>query len=372
MEHNAKKLLKKYVAGQCSPEEKAIVEDWYLQFPSHGNTPNYQLIESSKVEVFNRLNFGTKLKRLVILKRIAVAASIIIFLGLGIRLLNRKVDTATMLVKKELKDVLPGGDRAILTLADGSIIDLDKASNGEIARQNGIIIRKAENGQLEYFVEDPTVAAMGINTIATPRGGQYQVNLPDGTKAWLNAASSLKYPYVFAKNERLVQLTGEAYFEVAKDKDRPFRVQTNLQTVEVLGTHFNINAYADEPEIKTTLLEGAVKVNAGGKQIRLKPGEQSKLVGNNEQLSIDTNIDPDQYVAWKNEIFSFNNDDLKTVMRQISRWYDIDVRYKGKITQDRYFGEIPRNTNLSQVFEILELSHINVEITGKTMTITGN
>ncbi|RYG09581.1 MAG: FecR family protein [Chitinophagaceae bacterium] len=372
MENNAERLLKKYLAGQCTTEEKAVVEDWYLQFPSQRDIPNHKLIESSKKEVFNRLNFRAKSTSLVILKQIAVAASILLCIGLAIRSFNRQTSTTPSLVKKELKDVLPGSDRAVLTLADGRVIDLDKAKVGEIARQNGIITRKLENGQLEYFIQDPTVAAMGMHTIATPRGGQYQVNLPDGTKVWLNAASSLKYPYIFAKDERLVQLNGEAYFEVAKDKHRPFKVQTNQQTIEVLGTHFNVNAYADEPELKTTLLEGAIKVNVADKQIRLKPGEQSKLVTNTDQLSIDRNIDPNQFVAWKNDIFSFNNDDLKTVMRQISRWYDIDVRYDGKITHEKYFGEIPRNTNLSEVFEILELNHIKVEITGKTMTIIGN
>lgn len=184
--------------------------------------------------------------------------------------------------------------------------------------------------------------------------------------------SSLKYPYPFDKNERLVELKGEAYFEVAKDQRRPFRVNTIHQTVEVLGTHFNVNAYADEPTLKTTLLEGSVKIEAGDNQVLLKPGQQAKLSTSNEQLVIDKSIDADQTIAWKNEVFAFNNEDIKSVMRQISRWYDIDVVYKGKITTEKYFGEIPRNTNLAEVFKILELNHIRVEVSGKTMTIIGD
>ncbi len=372
MEKNASKLLKKYLSGQCTPEEKAIVEDWYLQLPFQKNAPVAERIEAGHDEVLERLKQRPKTKSIGYLKHIAVAASILLCVGLGLVLFNRKIEPVAGLAKKKLEDVLPGGNKATLTLADGSVVDLDKALNGEITKQNGIVIRKTENGQLEYVIQDNPDAVSGTNTIATPRGGQYQVTLPDGTKVWLNAASSLTYPYPFAKNERLVELQGEAYFEVAKDRQRPFRVVANHQTVEVLGTHFNINAYNDEPILKTTLLEGAVKVKTEGSEVRLKPGEQAKFNAANAQLVVDKNIDADQYVAWKNEVFSFNNEDLKSVMRQISRWYDIDVVYKGKITTEKYFGEIPRSANLSEVFKILELNHINVEVAGKTMTISGN
>ncbi|MDQ8004902.1 MAG: FecR family protein [Pedobacter sp.] len=371
MEKNAAKLLKKYLSGQCTPEEKAIVEDWYVQFPYQRNSPSAEQIAASHEEVIGRLNLQ-KTKTFPFLKPLLVAASLLVCIGFGLIFFNRKADTPVVLAKKELKDVLPGGNKATLTLADGTVVDLDQALNGEISKQNGIIIRKTENGQLEYVVQDSPDAVSGTNTIATPRGGQYQVSLPDGTKVWLNAASSLKYPYPFDKNERLVELKGEAYFEVAKDQRRPFRVNTIHQTVEVLGTHFNVNAYADEPTLKTTLLEGSVKIEAGDNQVLLKPGQQAKLSTSNEQLVIDKSIDADQTIAWKNEVFAFNNEDIKSVMRQISRWYDIDVVYKGKITTEKYFGEIPRNTNLAEVFKILELNHIRVEVSGKTMTIIGD
>lgn len=372
MENNAKKLLEKYLSGNCTPEEKAIVEDWYLQLPFKKDAPGYAEIEASQREVFQRLSSSQKVRQLVRLKSVAVAAAVLVCFSIALYYYNQKPRASALLAKKELKDVLPGRNRAILTLADGSIVDLDQAKNGQIASQNGIIIRKDKNGRLEYIIKDNLSGATGANIISTPRGGQYQVSLPDGTRVWLNAATSLKYPYSFAKGERVVELNGEAYFEVAKDKNRPFRVKTNSQIVEVLGTHFNINAYADELMAKTTLLEGAVKVSNETGAVNLRPGEQARLDTRTNRLSLGQNVDTDQEVAWKNDIFAFNNDDLKTVMRQISRWYDIDVVYKGQITTEKFFGEIPRNSNLSDVFKILELNHLNIEIEGKVITIIGN
>ncbi|WP_246076933.1 FecR family protein [Pedobacter ureilyticus] len=372
MEKNAANLLKKYLSGQCTPEEKAIVEDWYLQLPFQKNAPTTEQIEASHEEVLGRLNPRPKTRSIGYLKHIAIAASILLCVGLGLVLFNKKIEPVPAVAINKLENVLPGRNKATLTLADGSVIDLDQALTGDLSKQNGIVIRKTEDGQLEYVIQDKPDAISGTNTITTPRGGRYQVSLPDGTKVWLNAASSLTYPYPFAKNERSVMLQGEAYFEVAKDKQRPFKVTANQQMVEVLGTHFNINAYNDEPLQKTTLLEGAVKVAVGGNEVKLKPGEQAKFDPANTQLLVDKNIDPDQYVAWKNEVFAFNNEDLKSIMRQISRWYDIDVVYKGKITTEKYFGEIPRSANLLEVFKILELNRVHVQISGKTMTITGN
>ncbi|MDQ0638926.1 transmembrane sensor [Pedobacter sp. W3I1] len=370
MEKNAKKLLDKYLAGNCTPEEIAIVEDWYQQFPFEKEAPKHSLIETSKVEVWSRLSPSGRSMNLITVKRIAIAASVILCFSLGLYFMSGR-NTSPVTAKTELKDILPGGHKALLTLADGTVVDLDEAKNGQIAKQNGIVIRKAKNGQLEYIIkENPNTSLTGFNTISTPRGGQYQVSLPDGTKVWLNAATTLKYPYAFAKNERLVELNGEAYFEVSKDHSRPFRVKTNAQTVEVLGTHFNINAYNDETAVKTTLLEGAVKVSTASGTVNLHPGEQSQLNTNNARLIVDRQIDIDKEMAWKNNIFSFDNDDLQTIMRQISRWYDVDVVYQGKITPEKYVGEIPRNSNLAEVFKILELNHVHIEVKGKVLTVS--
>ncbi|TCD26976.1 FecR family protein [Pedobacter psychrodurus] len=372
MEINAKKLLDKYLAGNCTPEEIAIVEDWYQQFPFEKETPKHSLIETSKVEVWNRLSPRGRSMKLVATKRLAIAASIILCFSLGLYFIVQR-NVVPLTAKTELKDIPPGSHKALLTLADGTVVNLDDAKNGQIANQNGIVIRKSKNGQLEYVINEVQNASLkGSNAISTPRGGQYQVSLPDGTKVWLNAATTLKYPYAFAKNERVVELNGEAYFEVSKDHTRPFRVKTEVQTVEVLGTHFNINAYNDEAAVKTTLLEGAVKVSAASGSVNLHPGEQSQLNTNNARLIVDQQIDIDKEMAWKNNIFSFDNDDLQTIMRQISRWYDVDVVYQGKITSEKYIGEIPRNSNLAEVFKILELNHVHIDVKGKVLTVSGN
>ncbi|WP_293787841.1 FecR family protein [uncultured Pedobacter sp.] len=372
MEKNARKLLDKYISGNCTPEEMAVVEDWYLQLPLEKEAPRHSAIESSKQEVWNQLSLGSKSLKLAAVKWISIAASIILCFSIGLYLVMQH-DAAPLTAKTELKNILPGGNKAVLTLADGTVINLDDAKNGQIASQSGIVIRKAKNGQLEYIIKEiPNTTVTGSNTIATPRGGQYQVTLPDGTKVWLNAATTLKYPYAFAKNERLVELNGEAYFEVSKDRIRPFRVKTASQTVEVLGTHFNINAYRDEAVFKTTLLEGAVKVSTPSGSVNLHPGEQSLLNATNERLSLNEQADIDKEMAWKNNVFAFDNDDLRSIMRQISRWYDVDVVYEGKITSEKYVGEIPRNSNLAEVFKILELNHVHIDAKGKVLTVTGN
>ncbi|KIA96949.1 hypothetical protein OC25_00650 [Pedobacter kyungheensis] len=374
MEKNAKILLDRYLSGNCTPDEKAIVEQWYLQLPFEGETPQQHRISTTQTEVWEKLQHGRqKAKQVLLFKRIALAASILLCLSVGLYLAMRNNEPQQFTVSAK-NDIKPGRNKALLTLADGSVIDLDNAKPGEIAAQNGIIVRKTANGKLEYIVKDVANAnqAISTNLISTPRGGQYEVTLPDGTKVWLNAASSLKYPSSFAKNERKVELQGEAYFEVAKDKNRPFRVATNQQTVEVLGTHFNINAYNDEAQVKTTLLEGAVNVSSGTNSLKLKPGQQALLNQADAKLRLNPNVDVDKEMAWKNDLFAFDNDDLKTIMRQISRWYDLDVVYQGKITDEKYVGEIPRNSNLSEVFKILELNHVHIDAKGKVLTVSGS
>ena len=372
MEKDAKKLLEKYLSGNCTPDESAIVEDWYAQLPWEGKTPTHARIETSKQAVFTALSHVKNTRLYSMVKMVGIAASILICFGVGIYFLNYRTEEKVLITKRHLTDILPGKNRALLTLADGSVVDLNQAKAGEIAMQNGILIRKNANGELEYIVKDGASGISGSNQVSTPRGGQYQVNLPDGTRVWLNAASSLKYPYSFKTNERLVELNGEAYFEVSKDKRRPFRVKTGKQTVEVLGTHFNINAYSDEAAVKTTLLEGAVRVSTASAKVDIQPGEQSQFLNGSSILSVDKNVDVDRVMAWKNDVFSFDNDDLKAVMRQIARWYDLDIVYKGKIGEERYVGEIPRSSNLAEVFRILELNHVHTEINGKTLTISGN
>ena len=271
-------------------------------------------------------------------------------------------------------DIAPGGDKATLTLADGKKISLTEAQNGKLGQQTGAIITKLADGQIIYSMiaaeEGTEGSEVTQNTISTPNGGKYQVILPDGTKVMLNAATSITFPTAFRGDHRQVKLDGEAYFEVAENKNQPFIVSSGTHTVEVLGTHFNINAYSNEKAIKTTLLEGSVKVSVGGRSALIVPGQQTLVERDNPLEVIKRNADLSKEMAWKNGIFSFEKDDLKSVMRQLSRWYDVNVVYSGDFPDEEFFGEISRNSNLSEVAKILELNNIHLEIAEKTIKVT--
>ncbi|SIO12872.1 FecR family protein [Chitinophaga niabensis] len=242
------------------------------------------------------------------------------------------------------QDVNPGNSKAILTLGDGSTVTLDSAGNRMIGQ--GI---RQQGDQLQYEV----VEAVSYNTLRTPRGGQFRIQLPDGTKAWLNAESSLTYPTAFPDDERNVEISGEVYFEVAKQAQAPFKVKVNNQTsIEVLGTHFNINAYRDEDYIRTTLLEGAVRVNAGTEKVVLAPGQQAQI--SNKGILVLSNTDLDKTMAWKNGFFNFQDAHLKEVMRQLARWYDIDISYEGNVPDIEFGGKMSRNIKLSDVLKGLK------------------
>jgi ferric-dicitrate binding protein FerR (iron transport regulator) len=252
-------------------------------------------------------------------------------------------------------------------LADGSTIILDNVQNGTLAQQGNTKVIK-EDGKLAYNLTSTGINEVLYNTISTPRGGQYQVDLPDGSRVWLNAASSLHFPTAFVGKERRVEITGEAYFEVAKNKAQPFIVSVNGAEVQVLGTHFNVMAYNDENAIKTTLLEGSVKFVNGSTSSLLKPGQQSQL-SENGQVKVVSNVDVDAVTAWKNGNFDFQGEDIETVMRQLSRWYNVDVVYRNK-PDELFYAEIPRNTKLSDVLKALELTgKLRFGIEGKKIIV---
>ncbi|CAL1518434.1 FecR domain-containing protein [Chitinophaga sp. MM2321] len=253
-------------------------------------------------------------------------------------------------------DIPAGGDKAVLTLSNGQQISLSDAASGDIARQTGLRIYKTATGEIVYEATGGTNKAdTGFNKIATPRGGQYRIVLQDGSKVWLNAASSLSYPATFAAGERKVQLDGEAYFEIAKDANRPFKVSTTTQTVEVLGTHFNINAYNDNAQERTTLLEGSVSITtAAAARSLLQPGEQCSI-NNQTGAQQKSKANAEETIAWKNGYFVFNDTYLSEVMLQLSRWYDVRVD-PATIPKIRYNGIIPRNEPLSKVLEMLEFT----------------
>lgn len=306
-------------------------------------------------------------------RKMIAAAIIILLLGAGSYYLflqpEKQVAKVATQQPQPKNDLLPGGNKAILTLDDGTRIVLDSAANGTLTQQGDTKIIKLDSGQLMYKGTGNN-HEITYNTITTPRGGQYIIVLADGSKVWLNAASSLRYPTGFNGKERKVELTGEGYFEVAKNAAMPFRVTVNNLSVEVLGTHFNINAYNDEKVIKTTLLEGSVKVSVNTISKMIKPGQQALVFSSGgQQTAIKVQeADTEEAIAWKNGFFQFNRTDLASIMRQISRWYNVDVEYEGKLTNRSFSGIVSKNSNVSEVMKIMQQANIHFRIEGNTPT----
>lgn len=276
---------------------------------------------------------------------------------------KRQVARVNTIAPPPVNDIVPGGDKAVLTLADGSAIVLDSAANGQLTTQQGSRILK-QDGQLVYTPAAKEQRALTYNTLRTPRGGTYQLGLPDGTRVWLNAASSIIYPVAFTGKERVVEITGEAYFEVAPHPQCPFKVRLDERnTVEVLGTKFDVKAYAEDKSISTTLLQGAVRVTGSGQQIILKPGEQAEASG--QQLSVKTlgQIGLSEAVAWKEGLFNFQDASLQEIMRQLARWYDIEVIYENGIPNKEFIGEVQRSLPLSEVLKGLRMSGVHFRLT---------
>ena len=305
-------------------------------------------------------------------KRIAVAVVLFgVLISASLWYLYRKTPKEIVKIEKPVthqpEDILPKGNQAILTLSNGSVIVLDSTKNGVITNQGNVKVIKLDSGQLAYSPVSANGAESSeitYNTISTPRAAQYEVVLSDGTKVWLNAASSLRYPTAFSGQDRKVVMTGEGYFEVAKNKDKPFHVRVGSVEVEVTGTHFNIMAYEDEASIQTTLLEGSVKVSANGQSDVLKPGKEASLNRGDSKLTTgDANIQ--QAVAWKNGYFYFDRSDVKTIMRQVSRWYDLDIVYESNVPDMKFSGKIERNLPLSGISHLLESGQIHFRIEGK-------
>ncbi|MDR6783167.1 transmembrane sensor [Pedobacter africanus] len=369
-------LLNKYLEGTATPQEAAAVEEWYLKFKDveRGEITD-TFIETSTDRIWQRLEKQHGLpqyKRTISIKLWAAAAAVVVVvLGGLFYYSNRNSNPAPLLAKQA--DVAPGANKAVLTLADGRKISLNDARNGALAQQAGISISKTADGQLVYELKagekELDTKGFSYNTIETPRGGQYQVSLPDGTKVWLNAASSLSYPTTFAgQRQRMVQLTGEAYFEVAKDKQHPFRVKSKSQEIEVLGTHFNVNAYADEPAVKTALLEGSVKISAGTAAVVIRPGQQASL--KNGSINVEE-VNTSVMADWKDGRFRFKNEPLASILRKVSRWYDVEVVYSpGFKDMPTFTGSVSRLDNVSAVLNMLEeTSDVKFSIEGKTIKV---
>ena len=317
--------------------------------------------------------------------RSVVAASIIVLISVGgyALLFSGKDDPEENITQQPApqreNDLAPGGNGAILTLADGKQVILDSAGNGMLALQGKTKVTR-KDGQLIYDTENNSQQKILFNTMSTPRGRQYQLVLSDGTKAWLNASSSIRYPAAFSDTERKVEITGEAYFEVSplikKGQKVPFIVKIiagdgrERGEVEVLGTHFNVNSYEDERIVKTTLLEGSVKIMKANHSRLLQPGQQGQFDNRiSGDIQVTDNVDLEAVMAWKNGYFSFVNTDLPAIFRQISRWYDVDIEYKGKIPDRRFGGEVSRSTNVSEVLKILEKSKVYCMVEGRKIIV---
>lgn len=368
-------VLERYNAGAASPEEQTFVES-YMEMLERRAPVEEQEFELQKNRIANEIRdqlFSSirqlpappPVAKVRVLRRrnLWAAASVALLLaagGAGVYYYNR---TETPLVQNHY-DVQPGKAGAILTLANGSQLVLDSLGNGVVVAQAGSTVA-IQNGALQYNNDrnDANGGIVSYNTLSTPKGRQYQVILPDGSKVWLNAASSLTYPVAFHGKERNVKVTGEAYFEIAKNERQPFMVSiNNTTTVQVLGTSFNVNAYANEPAINTTLVQGAVKVVTKGAEQVLQPGQQASITPRGNTITLVKNADIAQVVAWKDGSFAFNKAKLDVVMRQLARWYDIEVVYEGTVTDDTFSGEIDKSLTLAQVLKGLTQSRINYSI----------
>lgn len=370
------KLVEKYLNDTASEEERNTIENYYAHFsdaPDVSDSLSQEELDALKLNlrqgIDTRISQGNKIYRPLYRRRyFRVAASFLLFAAAAaVIVTSLKHKPVTYYAQKQ--DLLPGGNKATLTLANGSKINIDSLKNGLFTAQPGARVIK-QGGQLSYNTAGTASNSTEIsyNTLTTPKGGEYQLVLADGTKVWLNAASSLRFPTAFTGKERIVELTGEAYFEVKHNATQPFKVKTARETVQDIGTRFNINSYSDENAVATTLVEGSIKILTAKSQDIIKPGQQY-LLKNSGVTEVRDDVDTDEITAWKSGMFQFNNADMKTIMRQIGRWYNVDVEYQGEVSNATYHGRISRKSKASDVLKILELSGMNFKIERGKITV---
>ena len=392
-------LFKKYLENKCSPEElKSLLKEFDIEENEEllrsliiRELENEQEIGSFSEEdlrnsltgSFNAIKSKLESEKINIVTPVVplikrnwfrlAAAAVFVLAVIGVYLLVNQQPVELPVAKSDqhiTNDILPGGNKAVLTLSNRSDINLESVSNGTIVTEGDTKISKLNDGQLVYNTLEEKPTQVLYNTVTTPRGGQYQLLLADGSKVWLNSASSIRFPVSFNGNERRVEVSGEAYFEVAKNPSMPFKVDVNGKNeIEVLGTHFNINSYTDEGSIKTTLLEGSVKVTSlkTHESKLITPGQQAQL--NKEGQITISKADPDKVMAWKNGYFNVDGADTKTVMQLLSRWYDVDVVYEGAIPQREWGGDIEKNLKLSQMLKILEKNNLHFRLEGRKLMV---
>lgn len=385
MEKNKlKELATAYLRGKASEEEENELHKWYDETINHDEERVITNADETQEQIRNRIlaalrqRMGTASvtpSRPIALTRFnwmrVAAALLILLIGPGTYYFLRQAPqtgrTIAAINAKKVNDVLPGKNTALLTLANGDKIVLDSATTGKLVQQGNTSVIN-QNGLLVYDAAGPAGEQLMYNTLSTARGEVYPLVLSDGTKVWLNAASSIRFPVAFTGSERNVEITGEAYFEVAKNLTRPFKVRVKGNEIRVLGTHFNVMAYDDEASVKTTLLEGAVQFVNASHNVLLRPLEQLQIISNG-QAKVVNNVDVAKVVAWKNGFFNFEGANFETVAKQLSRWYDVEVNYDRKM-DELFYAEIPRNTKLSVVLKALELTgKVRFKIEGKKIIV---
>ncbi|UPK68101.1 FecR family protein [Chitinophaga filiformis] len=374
-----KELLEKYKKGVITDEEMALLETWYLQWRPEPLDVSAEELETLKSEVWQSLHLQDAAPvRRHWRKQLAAAAAVLVLLGAALYFLGpgtgKKPDTTKMVaVRKQANEFMPGSNRATLTLSNGQQIVLTNAQNGELAEDASVAISKKADGELVYdHPRKQEGTGPALNTLAAPRGGQYHLTLSDGTQVWLNAASSITYPVSFNGKERSVTVRGEAYFEVAQLEGQPFKVHTARQEITVLGTHFNVKAYPDDPDISTTLLTGSVKVTnmTSGIAAVLKPGQQASTMNAGAQLDV-RSVDAEDAISWKNGYFLFDDQDITSIMKIISRWYDVDIEYKGPPGNERFGGTFSRASYMPEILTNLErIGHVHFELFPGKVTVT--
>jgi len=376
MENNvAKSLLDKYIAGTCTDEECAAVEAWYAQWNQDLPSISEEKLQIALDGVYNRLPQENKKALHIKWRNWATAAAIILISSFGIVFytLRNKPNASTSMVSIIKNDINPGSNKAVLKLADGKTINLSNAKTGVVIDLNKL--RYDDGTAVSTALSNNSEQQLSLNnlSVSTPRGGTYQIVLSDGSKVWLNAASDLEFPSSFQSTEtRTVKLIGEAYFEVTKNKNKPFIVETNKQQVKVLGTHFNINSYPDQTNTKTTLLEGAVQIAAytskkNLQEVILSPNQQSIFTGNTLQVQ---SANVKEAIAWKNGYFIFNGEKLENIMQQISRWYDVKVIFEDDVKNVSFIGMISNTKNLSAVLQaIAETGNVHFRIEERSVIV---
>ncbi|MET3878108.1 FecR domain-containing protein [Chitinophaga sp. OAE865] len=381
-------LLARRLYGTLTVAEEAELEVWLNKSTDNREILEKLLSESIRKEEMEHLNEfdeeaalknvwarigrpespGRSTLRSYMIK-MATAAAVVIMLSVGFWIFKVKSPVKRLSYKVEKTEISPGANKAMLILSNGTKIDLQAAKSGNIAYQGGAVVNKQAEGKIDYRGAAQPGTTDAFNTLAVPKGGQYELTLPDGTRVWLNAASSLTYPVAFTGKERVVTLNGEAYFEVAKNPGKPFLVDVGgKQTVEVLGTHFDIKAYNDDPDIRTTLLEGSVKINAKNSHTIIKPGQMA--VNNLKTPLIVRNADLDEVMGWKNGLFVFNDERIEDVLRAVARWYDVEVEYQADVSQKKLRGVVSKYKSIRELLDNIAItSGIHYKIEGRRVIL---